>query len=44
MEIMADRADRHATIITAQLPMEHRQSWIGDATIADAILHRVTVT
>ena len=28
-------------IITSQLPIEHWHTWIGDATIADAILDRV---
>ena len=30
-----------ATIITSQLPIEHWHAWIGDATIADAILDRI---
>eukprot|EP00887_Chlorella_sp_A99_P003774 scaffold31.g3774.t1 len=30
-----------ATIITSQLPVEHWHAWIGDATIADAILDRI---
>jgi len=34
-------AEKHATIITAQLPIEHWHGWIGDATIADAILDRL---
>ncbi len=44
LEIMDDRAERHATIITAQLPIEHWHGWIGDATIADAILDRLCIT
>ena len=28
-------------IITSQLPVEHWHAWIGDATIADAILDRI---
>ena len=36
-----DRAERHATLITAQLPVEHWHGWIGEATIADAILDRL---
>ena len=36
-----DRAGNKATIITSQLPIEHWHAWIGDATIADAILDRV---
>jgi len=41
LEIMDDRAEKHATVITAQLPIEHWHGWIGDATIADAILDRL---
>ena len=41
LEIIDDRATHKATIITSQLPIEHWHTWIGDATIADAILDRV---
>lgn len=41
LEIIDDRSTRKATIITSQLPVEHWHAWIGDATIADAILDRV---
>jgi DNA replication protein DnaC len=41
LEIIDDRASNKATIITSQLPIEHWHAWIGDATIADAILDRV---
>ena len=41
LEIIDDRAARKATIITSQLPIEHWHAWIGDATIADAILDRI---
>ena len=41
LEIVDDRASRRATIITHQLPLEHWHGWIGDATIADAILDRL---
>lgn len=51
LEIIDDRAANKATIITSQLPVEHWHAWIGDATIADAILdcimqrnHRFTLT
>ena len=51
LEIIDDRAAQHATIITSQLPVEHWHAWIGDATIADAVLdrimqkhHRITLT
>lgn len=41
LEMLDDRTERHATVITAQLPVEHWHGWIGDATIADAILDRL---
>lgn len=41
LEITDDRAGNKATIITSQLPVEHRHAWIWDATIADALLDRV---
>lgn len=51
LEIIDDRAGQRATIITSQLPIEHWHEWIGDATIADAMLdrlmqshHRLTLT
>ena len=51
LEIIDDRAGTRATIITSQLPIEHWHEWIGDATVADAMLdrlmqnhHRLTLT
>lgn len=41
LEIIDDRAANKATIITSQLPVEHWHAWIGDATIADAVLDRI---
>lgn len=41
MEIIDDRAGTRPTIVTSQLPIEHWHAWIGDATIADAILDRL---
>jgi DNA replication protein DnaC len=41
LELIDDRADRRATVITAQLPVEHWHGWIGEATIAAAILDRL---
>ncbi len=41
LEIIDDRVGNKATIIAAQLPIEHWHAWIGDATIADAILDRI---
>lgn len=41
LEIIDDRAAHKATIVTTQLPIDHWHGWIGDATIADAILDRL---
>ncbi|WP_196305674.1 ATP-binding protein [Variovorax paradoxus] len=41
LEIIDDRAASKATIITSQLPIEHGHAWVGDATIADAVLDRL---
>lgn len=41
LEIIDDRASHRATIITSQLPIEHWHEWIGDATMADAMLDRL---
>ena len=41
LEIIDDRAAHKATIITSQLPIEHWHAWIGDATMADAMLDRI---
>jgi len=41
LEIIDDRTANKTTIITSQLPIEHWHAWIGDATIADAILDRI---
>jgi DNA replication protein DnaC len=41
LEIIDDRATNKATIPTSQLPIEHGYAWIGDATIADAVLDRI---
>lgn len=41
LEILDDRAGSRATIVTSQLPVEHWHSWIGDATMADAMLDRL---
>jgi hypothetical protein len=35
------RAANKATNVTSQLPIEHWHAWIGDATIANAILDRI---
>ena len=41
MEVIDDRAGTRPTIVTSQLPVEHWHAWIGDATVADAILDRL---
>lgn len=41
LEIIDDRAAHKATVITTQLPIDHWHAWIGDATVADAILDRL---
>jgi len=41
LEIIDDRANQRATIITHQLPVEHWHGWIGEATVADAMLDRL---
>ncbi len=41
LEMIDDRATSKATIITSQLPIEHWHAWIGDVTIADAIMDRL---
>lgn len=41
LEIIDDRASQRATIITSQLPIEHWHEWIGDQTMADAMLDRL---
>lgn len=41
LEIIDDHAANKATIITSQLPVKHWHAWIGDTTIADAILDRI---
>lgn len=51
LEIVEDRVDRRATLVTSQLPVEHWHELVGDATFGDAILdrlvhhaHRITLT
>lgn len=41
LEIMEDRYQRKATLVAAQLPIEHWHDAIGDPTLADAILDRL---
>ena len=41
MEVIEDRHGRRSTLITSQLPTEHWHDYIGEATLADAILDRL---
>ena len=41
LEIVDDRSGQRATVITQQLPIEHWHAWLGDPTVADAILDRL---
>ncbi len=41
LEVLDDRYHRRPTIITSQLPIKHWHEYIGEATLADAILDRL---
>jgi DNA replication protein DnaC len=41
LELLEDRHDRRATIVTSQLPLEHWHEAIAEPTLADAILDRL---
>jgi DNA replication protein DnaC len=41
LEILDDRDDRRSTLVTSQLPVEHWHEYLGDPTLADAILDRL---
>jgi DNA replication protein DnaC len=41
LEILDDRYDRRSTMITSQLPVEQWHAYLGDRTLADAILDRL---
>jgi DNA replication protein DnaC len=41
LEVIDDRSQGRATIITSQLPVEHWHGWLNDPTLADAILDRL---
>jgi DNA replication protein DnaC len=41
LEILDDRYDRRSTLITSQLPVEQWHTYLGDRTVADAILDRL---
>jgi len=51
LEVLDDRYDRRSTLVAAQLPLEHWHEYLGDPTLADAILdrlvhnaHKITLT
>ena len=41
LEIIEDAYDRRSVVISSQLPIDHWHDYIGDHTIADALLDRV---
>lgn len=42
LEVIEDRSQRRSTIVTSQLPIAHWHEALGDPTLADAILDRLT--
>ena len=41
LEILDDRYDRRSTLITSQLPVDQWHAYLGDRTVAEAILDRL---
>ena len=41
LEVLDDRYDRGSTLITSQLPLDQWHGYLGDRTVADAILDRL---
>ncbi len=41
LELLDDRVGTRATLITSQLPVSNWHEWLGDPTLADAILDRI---
>lgn len=41
LEVLEDRYNRLSTIVTSQLPVKNWHEWIGEPTLADAILDRL---
>jgi DNA replication protein DnaC len=41
LELLDDRVGTRSTLITSQLPVEHWHDYLGDPTLADAILDRL---
>jgi DNA replication protein DnaC len=42
LDILEDRYGKHATIVTSQLPVNKWHEYIGEVTLADAIMDRLT--
>ena len=42
LEVIEDRSGLRSTIITSQLPVAHWHEGLGDATLADALLDRLS--
>ena len=41
LEVLEDRYGKRSTVVTSQLPIKSWHEWIGDPTLADAILDRL---
>jgi DNA replication protein DnaC len=41
LEILDDRVNQKATLITSQLPVNHWHDYLGEPTVADAVLDRL---
>jgi len=41
LEIIDDRVNQRATLITSQLPVDHWHEYLGEPTVADAVLDRL---
>lgn len=41
LEVLEDRYGKRSTVVTSQLPISKWHEWIGDPTLADAILDRL---
>jgi DNA replication protein DnaC len=41
LEVMEDRYGRKSTVVTSQLPVPKWHDWLGDPTLADAVLDRL---
>lgn len=41
LEVLEDRYGKRSTVVTSQLPIRNWHEWIGDPTLADAIMNRL---